>query len=86
MTDEELARLLADTLIDVPHGDKTNAYVLFGIRYANELRGRTNRITDMARHGWPEARVSPSAKTDIGYGMRLSRYVNINQPAPFWLA
>ena len=86
MTGAELAALLAESLVNAPHGEKTNTYVMFGIRYADELEGRAARVVDIARHQHPEARVSRSAGTDIGYGIRLAPYVSFNQPLPFWMA
>ena len=43
MTELELAELLSRTVANVPNGEKTNAYVLFGIKYAVELGSRNER-------------------------------------------
>ena len=84
MTDEELAELLSNACVEAPRDQKTNTYVMFGIRYADELRGRAGRVVNIARRQHHEARVSRSAGTDIGYGIRLAPYVTLNQPLPFW--
>ena len=49
MTDFELAELLSRTVANAPNGEKTNAYVMFGIKYAGELGSRTNAVADLAR-------------------------------------
>ena len=87
MTDYELADLLSRTVANAPNGEKTNAYVMFGIKYAGELGSRTNAVADLARRHWLEAglKLSPSMQVDVGYGVRLARYVAITNPPP-WLA
>lgn len=87
MTDLELARLLSRTVVNAPSGEKTNAYVLFGIKYAGELGSRTNAVAELARSLSPESglKLSSSMQVDIGYGTRLARYVAITNP-PTWLA
>ena len=85
MTDLELAKLLSRTVADAPNGKKTNAYVLFGIKYAGYLGSRTNAVVDLARRRWPEAGLSASMQTDVSYGVRLAGYVAITNP-PSWLA
>ena len=89
MTDLKLAERLSRTVVNAPNGEKTNAYVMFGIKYAGELdlRGRAGEVTELARIHWPEARlkVSTSAQVDIRYGVRAARYVSITNPPP-WLA
>ena len=85
MTNLELAERLSRTVANAPYGEKTNAYVMFGIRQAKELGSRTSTVADLARSRWPESKVSTSAQVDIAYGVRLSRYVAITNPPP-WLA
>ena len=87
MTNLELAKLLSRTVANAPNGEKTNAYVMFGIKYAGDLGSRTNAVADLARRNWPEAglKLSSSMQVDVGYGVRLARYVAITNPPP-WLA
>ena len=85
MTEQELAELLSRTVANAPDREKTNAYVLFGIKYAGELGSRTNAVADLARRHWPEAGLSSSMQTDVSYGVRVARYVAITNP-PMWLA
>ena len=87
MTDLKLAKLLNRTVADAPNGEKTNAYVMFGIKYAGELGSRTNAIADLARRHWPETgfKLSASMQVDVAYGVRLARYVTITT-SPSWLA
>ena len=86
MTDLELAELLSLTVANATQSlEKTNAYVIFGIKYASELRNRIKAVVNLAREHWPEAGVSRSAGTDISYGQRVSRYVEITC-TPKWLA
>ena len=49
MTDLESAALLNRTVANAPDGEKTNAYAMFGIRYAGELGSRTNAVAGLAR-------------------------------------
>lgn len=86
MDDRELAGKLNAIVSRSPPGNKTNAYVLFGIKYREELEGRVRRIANRAIRDWPEAGVSPSAQVSIRYGMKLSSYVSITNPEPRWLA
>ena len=88
MTEETLAELLANALLNAPPGKKTNTYVMFGIRYAEHLHNnsRVRRVVDLCRQRRPEAEASPSAHTDVGYGKRLARYVEFLQGRPpSWL-
>ena len=88
MTDETMAESLANALMNAPPGEKTNTYVMFGIRYAEQLHGnsRIRRVVDLCRQRWPLAKASPSAHTDIGYGKRLAPYVEFLQGhPPVWL-
>ena len=88
MTEETLAELLANSLVNAPPGEKTNTYVMFGIRYAEQLHNnsRVRRVVDLCRQIWPEAEASQSSHTDVGYGIRLARYVEFLQGRPpFWL-
>ncbi len=82
MTNLELAKLLSRTVANAPNGEKTNAYVMFGIKYAGDLGSRTNAVADLARRNWPEAglKLSSSMQVDVGYGVRLARYVAITNP------
>lgn len=89
MTDETLAELLAQTLMNAPPSEKTNAYVMFGIKYAEQLynAARVRQVVTLCREMWPQAGASASAHTDIGYGIRLARYVEFQQGRPpRWLA
>ena len=78
MGDRELAGKLNAIVSSSTPGNRTNAYVLFGIKYRDELKGRANRIVNLAIRSWPEAGVSPSAYFNIRFGMKLSAYVSIN--------
>ena len=85
MTDLELAELLSRTVANATQSrEKVNAYVLFGIKYADELTGKSKGVVTLARRHWPNAGISPSAATDVEYGMRISRYVEIVR-SPEWL-
>lgn len=84
MTDYELATLLAKTVAEAPVGEKGNAHVLFGIKYADLLVGRLQRVSMLARFHFPEADVWPTAQADISYGVRMARYVVLSGSPP-WL-
>lgn len=84
MTDYELAALLAKTVAEAPVGEKGNAHVLFGIKYADHLVGRLQRVSMLARFHFPEADVWPTAQADISYGVRMARYVVLSGSPP-WL-
>jgi len=83
--DRELAGKLNAIVSHSPPGNRTHAYVLFGIKYREELQGRLRQIVTLAIRTWPEAGVSPSALFSIRYGMKLSSYVSVTQPEPRWL-
>ena len=87
MTDLELADLLGRTVANAPDGERTNAYLLFGIKYAGELEGRINAVADLARGHWLAAglKLSSSMQVDVGYGVRVARYAAITNSPP-WLA
>ena len=89
MTDETLAELLAQALTNAPPGEKTNAYVMFGIKYAEQLHNaaRVRQVVALCRETWAQAEASASAHVDIDYGVRLARYVEFQQGRPpRWLA
>ena len=89
MTDERLAELFADALTNAPPGEKTNTYVLFGVKYAGELGStrRVKRVVQLCREQWPEAGASGSSGTDVGYGMRVAPYVEFRGGvAPSWIS
>ena len=85
MSDLELAELLSRTVTNAPKGEKTNANVMFGIKYADELGSRTNALADLARRQWPEAGLSSSMRPDVSYGVRVAPYMVITNTPP-WLA
>lgn len=84
MTDYELAALLAVTVAEAPMGEKGSAHLLFGIKYADHLVGRLQRVSMLARFHFPEADVWPTAQADISYGVRMARFVALKEPPP-WL-
>lgn len=81
MTDYELAALLAKSVAEAPMGEKGNAHVLFGIKYADHLVDRLQRVSLLARS---EADVWPTAQVDISYGVRMARFVVLRESPP-WL-
>ena len=83
MTDLELAERLRRTVFNASNGEKTNAYVMFGIKYAGELEGRMRKVTNLAHRNHRE--LPSSMHENVGYGTRMARYAAITNP-PAWLA
>ena len=86
MTDLEFAERLSKTRANASseQGQISNSYVLFGLKYADELRGRAKTVVALARRHWPMADVSKTADVDLAYGSLLAPYVEIIDPT-WWL-
>ncbi|MDE0343607.1 MAG: hypothetical protein OXK82_10640 [Deltaproteobacteria bacterium] len=77
MTAEELAGILQKMRVDAPKDESSAMAVLFGIRYAEELR---QCIADQARNGVSQTATLKQidrsyGPTDVWKGMRVARYV-----------
>ena len=88
MTDLELAMRLSKTRANAGRekDQKSNAYVLCGIKYTNKLAdsGRVEAVATLARRRWPVSGGSETAATDVRYGVRIAPYVE-NADPPWWL-
>ena len=84
MTDLELAARLNRTVLNAPTGEGTIAYVLFGIKYADELRDRIPMVVRIGRSQWPSTGMYEGAHNEINHGMRVTGCVELTNP-PEWL-
>lgn len=75
MTTDEAAHILREMHLKAPTGEKTTHIHLFGIKYAQELKGL--RLTDIAER----ATGRKSHEVEIKTGMNLAKYVQLkNNP------
>ncbi len=71
MTEEEAVRILRDMYQNAPAGEKTTLIHLFGIKYADVLRGVSiNFVAEQATG-------SDKYGTEIRKGIRLAKYVQL---------
>lgn len=73
MTEAELAAELRRMYRDAPRGEKSTAVALFGIYYAAELAPSSVSVNLVA-----ELAGLPKWNAEIRKGMRLARYVDLN--------
>ncbi|MGR3984536.1 MAG: hypothetical protein OD817_04675 [Gammaproteobacteria bacterium] len=72
MTTEELTAKLKHMYEHAPAGESTTMIHLFGVLYADELKGCGAPVTEIAKNS-----VGPSYATEISKGIRLARYVEL---------
>ena len=77
MTVEELAHELRRMYYGAPDGEQNTAVLLFGIRYADHLPRRSNRIPEVVGR----AGLRPNWASEINKGRNLARYVDLNDDA-----
>ena len=67
--EEELGKVLRETMDNAPRGERGIAPILFGIRYAGELSQANISAVQVAAgiKGWSE----------VGKGVKLAKYVTI---------
>lgn len=81
MTVDELADKLKEEYQNAPEGEKAASVVLFSIKYAREL-DKLNNNSAVAR----AANLTPPKNdwgTEIGYGRKLAKYVNLKGNTPY---
>ena len=71
MTPDELGRTLSEMYGAAPEGEATTMIHLFGIKYADEIRGCGASVTDIVRL----SDLSNSYNAEVSKGVRLARYV-----------
>ncbi len=77
MNENELAEIMRDMYRNAPRGEQSTALHLFGVRYVAELSAPNvsiNRVAELSG-------VGNSYHTEIRKGMRLARYVELNDRA-----
>jgi len=72
MKAEELSLILKKMYEDAPKGDSSTMIRLFGIKYAEELRGCGVPMTEIANKS-----VGSSYHAEISKGVRLAKYVQL---------
>ncbi len=73
MTEDDAARELSEWKRNAPTGEEAATVILFGIKYADELRRMS--YASVAR----KANISSSHSygTELGYGVTLAKYVQL---------
>ena len=79
MNIHEAARILRNMYNNAPHGEKTTAIRLFGIKYAREISSL--RLNDLVK----EADIKLSYQTEVSKGIKLARYVTLREDLPRWI-
>ena len=79
MNIHEAARTLRNMYNNAPHGEKTTAIRLFGIKYAGEISAL--HLKDLVK----EANISLSYDTEVYKGIKLARYVTLKEDVPRWV-
>ena len=74
MNETELAGILRRMYYNAPRGEQSTAIALFGIRYADQLSARSVNINRMVERSG----IGDSYYTEVRKGMRLAKYVELN--------
>ena len=74
MNEIELAEILRHMYHNAPRGEQSTALHLFGIRYAAELSTHDVNINRMVERSG----IGDSYYTEVRKGMRLAKYVELN--------
>ena len=77
MNETELAEILRRMYRNAPNGEQTTAIHLFGIRYVAELSVPHVSINGMVERSG----VGKTYHTEVRKGMRLAKYVELNDRA-----
>ena len=77
MSETELSEILRNMYRNAPRGEQKTAIHLFGIRYAAELTALPVSINAVAKISG----IGDSYYTEIRNGMRLAKYVDLNESA-----
>ncbi len=70
MQTEQLATLLKAACEQAPHGERVATMHLFGIQYADELKGRFHEVAELSGIG-------RSFGAELGKGAKLAPYVSL---------
>ena len=85
MDSYDLAMKLGETVAGFPYQNKTDSYVIYGVRYHAELKGQLHHVMHLARQSQWRTAIGGGAEGAIYLGMGLGELVVVKEPAPEWL-